>query len=84
MSHTSSTHHSPLRWLVLRFEDWIAARHPASERNLSTSRDERDFESELITRLEDGYFTEDTGRFVNVPDFITRQVKARLETGDWC
>ena len=84
MSHTSSTHQSPLRWLVLRFEDWIAVKHSASERNLSTSRDERDFESELIRRLEDGYFAEDTGRFVNVPDFITRQVKARLETGDWC
>lgn len=84
MSHAIFRHHSPLRWLELCFENLLATSDLAPDTQTPASRNKEDFADELVERLENGYVAEDTGRFVTVPDFITRQIKARLETNDWC
>ena len=83
MSHPIVKPLSPLRWLALSFENVFATSDLEPDTRPPAGRQE-DFASELLERLENGYVAEDTGRFVTVPDFITRQIKARLETNDWC
>ncbi len=84
MSHAIFRHHSPLRWLALCFENLLATSDLAPDTLPPASRNKKDFAGELVERLENGYVAADTGRCVTVPDFITCQIKIRLETNDWC
>ncbi len=84
MSHAIIRHLSPLPWLALFLENIFATSDLEPDTHSLASRSQDDFASELMERLENGYVAEDTGRSVTVPDFVTRQIKARLETEDWC
>ena len=39
---------------------------------------------DILTNIEDGYLVEETGQLVRLPPMVRKQIKARIECGDWC